>query len=71
MHIELDCQVVVDSIIDGNTNKVDFGNIIYECHSLLQQYHNFKISFVRRQTNIVAHTLQGCQDCILVTKFLI
>jgi len=71
VHIELDCKVVVDSIVDGNNNQAEFGNTISEYQSLLQQYHNFKISFVRRQTNIVAHTLPRCQDCILVTKFLI
>jgi hypothetical protein len=36
---------------------MEFGSIISECQWLLQHYPNFKISFVRRQANFVAHTL--------------
>jgi ribonuclease HI len=57
VHIELDCKLVVDSICDKNNNQAEFGNIIADCRSLLQQFTNFKISFVRRQANVVAHSL--------------
>ena len=57
MLIELDCKLVVDSIFDRNSNQVEFGSIISECRSLLKHYPNYKISFVRRQANFVAHTL--------------
>jgi len=57
VHIELDFKLVVDSICDKNNNQAEFGNIIADCRSLLQQFANFKISFVRRQVNVVAHSL--------------
>jgi len=57
--IELDCKLVVDSIVDRNTKQAEFGSIISDCQALLQQHPNFKISFARRQANFVAHTLAG------------
>jgi len=46
---ELDCKLVVDSIVDRTNNLAEFGNIISTCKSLLSQFSNFKISFVRGQ----------------------
>ena len=57
VHIELDCKLVVDNISDRTKNQAEFGNIITACRTLLQQFPNFKISFVRRQANSVAHCL--------------
>jgi len=57
VRIELDRKLVVDSIFDRTNNQSEFGNIIHMCRSLLQQFSNFKISFVRRQVNYVAHGL--------------
>ncbi|WJX44042.1 hypothetical protein P8452_31070 [Trifolium repens] len=54
--IELDCKPVVDSIMDTSNNHSEFGKIMSAC-KLLQQYPNFKISFIRRQANLVARTL--------------
>jgi len=56
VHIELDCKVV-DGIVDSSNNQSEFGNIMANCRALLQHFSNFKISFVRRQTNYVAHSL--------------
>ncbi|XP_024636060.1 uncharacterized protein [Medicago truncatula] len=56
VQLELDCKLVVDSIYDKNNNQAEFGSIIDDCRSLLQQFTNFKISFVRRQANVVAHS---------------
>jgi hypothetical protein len=70
--IELDCKLVIDSIVDRKTNQAEFGCIIFDCQALLQQHPNFKISFAMRQSNYVVYTLrQGSQDCILVTNCLI
>jgi len=43
--------------MENSNNQSDFGHIISSCRSLLNQFRNFKISFVRRQGNYVAHTL--------------
>lgn len=45
VHFELDCKLVVDSILDRTNNQAKFGNIISICK--LSQSPNFKISFVR------------------------
>jgi len=60
--IELDRKLVVDSIVDRNTNQAKFSSIISDCQALLQQHPNFKISFARRQVNFVAHTLAGASS---------
>jgi len=55
--IELDCNQVVDGIARGfNTNSM-FGAILDICKASLRIYQNFKISFIRRQANSVAHFL--------------
>jgi len=56
VQIELDCKLVVDSICDKNNNQAEFGSIIADCRSLLQQFTNFKLSFVRKQVNDVANS---------------
>jgi len=55
VHIELDCKLVVDNIVDSSKNESEFGNIITICRIMLQQHPNSKITFVRRQANCVAH----------------
>jgi ribonuclease HI len=57
VQIELDCKLVVESILDRTNSQSEFGTIINMCRSLLQQFSNFEISFVRRQANYVAHGL--------------
>jgi hypothetical protein len=57
VQIELDCKLVVDCIVDRSKNQSEFGNIMFVRISLLDQYPNFKISYIRRQTNFVVHTL--------------
>lgn len=57
VQIELDCKLVVDGIMNKSNNQLDFGNIMSNCRPLLQQFRNFKISFIRRLTNYAAHTL--------------
>ena len=56
VQIELDCKLVVEGIMDKSNNQSDFGNILSSCRSLLQQFPNFKISFIWRQANFVTHT---------------
>lgn len=49
-------QAGVEDIMDKSNNQPNFGNIMSTCRSLLQQFLNFKINFIRRQANYVAHT---------------
>jgi len=57
MFIELDCKQVVDDINRRlNTNSL-FGAIIDICKTSLRTYQNFKINFIRRQTNSVVYLL--------------
>jgi len=57
VHVELDCKLVVDNIIDRSNNHSEFGNIMATCRAMLQQNSNFTICFVRRQANYVAYSL--------------
>jgi len=55
--IELDRkQVVKDISSNFNTNSM-YDAILNTCKALLMNHKNFKISFIRRQTNNVAHLL--------------
>jgi hypothetical protein len=58
MSIELDCEPVVNDIIDKSDNRIEYGSILKVCRSLLDFYSNFiKISFTRRQANSFPHCL--------------
>jgi ribonuclease HI len=55
--IELDCKQVVDGISNNIGTNSEFGAILRSCKVSLSFFPNFKISYVRRQANNVAHSL--------------
>jgi len=55
--IELDWELVIDDVLDKSTNQSEFDKIMSDCWMFLSNYPNFKINFVRRQTNFVANSL--------------
>jgi ribonuclease HI len=55
--IELDCKQVVDGISSNLSTNSMFGAILNTCKVSLMNRQNFKISFIRRQANNVAHLL--------------
>lgn len=55
--IELDCKLVIDIIVDRWNNHSECGNIMAICRVMLQHFLNFKLSFIRRQANFIAHSL--------------
>lgn len=54
---ELDAKLVVDAIHANVPDFSEFGSIIPECRKLLFNHPNFLVKFVRRQANVVAHSL--------------
>jgi ribonuclease HI len=55
--IELDCKSVVDGVVGNITSVAEHGTIIRKCKTLLNCLQNFKVNFIWRQANLVAHTL--------------
>lgn len=54
---EIDCKTVVDNIHSSKKDYPEFGVLISGCKSILATRSNFKIDFIRRQANVVAHSL--------------
>jgi len=54
---KMDCKVVVDRINKGTQDTSETGSINQECRRILESFPNFSLEFIRRQANIVAHTL--------------
>lgn len=54
---ELDAQIGMNSINAQTSDCTKFGAIITECMSVIAVKPNFVVRFVRRQINVVAHTL--------------
>lgn len=54
---ELDCKCVVDSFNYRIVDISKFGSIIHECSKLLSSFPNFRVKFIRKQANRVAHSL--------------
>ncbi|XP_073029397.1 uncharacterized protein [Primulina eburnea] len=54
---ETDSLTVVKAITSKNADHTEFGSIISGCRTLLDGHPSFKIQHVRRQANMVAHTL--------------
>jgi ribonuclease HI len=57
IELESDCLQVVQAINRQQNNTSEFGIIIDMCRSLLVTNNNWKVSYVRRQANRVAHEL--------------
>ncbi|KAG4954376.1 hypothetical protein JHK87_039970 [Glycine soja] len=55
--IEMDCQSVVNNVYNGQSDFSEFGVTIKQCRDLLQSLPNFKVCFVRIQTNFLAHSI--------------
>lgn len=55
---EVDSKTTKDGIYSGREDIYDLGNIITACRTLLlSKFVNSRVEFVRRQANVVAHTL--------------
>lgn len=59
VRFELDAKCVVDSINSHTLDLSEFGSIISTCRRIFHSEPNFAVKFVRRQGNVVAHTLAG------------
>lgn len=55
--IELDAKVVVDNIHTNYCDLSEFGFIISECKHLLALKPTYEVVYVRRQVNVVVHSL--------------
>jgi len=55
--IELDCKLVVDGIKGCPIQRTEFSARLRACKRIMQSLPNFRISFIRRQANNVAHLL--------------
>ena len=57
---EVDSKTTKDALYLGREDITEFGNIITASRSLLlSKFTNSRVEFVRRQANVVAHTLAG------------
>ena len=57
MPFELDVKEVVDAITSTIQDISKFGYLMHHCHILLCEISGFKICYVRKQANVVAHTI--------------
>jgi len=57
VQIKLDCKLVVENFMGSSNNQFDFGNILFNCISLLEHFSNYTINIAKIQTNNVAHTV--------------
>jgi ribonuclease HI len=55
--IELDCKLVVDGITGELNLCTEFDTMLHACKALLLSSSNFRINFIMRQTNNIAHLL--------------
>lgn len=55
--VEMDCQSVVNRVYNGHTDFSEFGVTIQQCRLLLQSLPNFKVCFVRKETDSLPHSI--------------
>lgn len=55
--IKLDCLPVVNGVQEDTNTNTELGTLISYCNNLLSSLHDFKVTYIQRQTNPVAHTL--------------
>ena len=54
---ETDAKSTVDALNNKKTDNSEFGSIISECRDLFNQMLRFKYNFIRREANVIAHSL--------------
>jgi len=60
IYFEVDSKTTKDALYSGREDITEFGNIIEASRSLLSsKFTNSRVEFVRRQANVVTHTLAG------------
>jgi hypothetical protein len=55
--IELDCKLVVDGIGGKLNLYTEFGAMLFVCKTSLSSLSNFRLSYIIRQANNIAHLL--------------
>nr|DAD26250.1 TPA_asm: hypothetical protein HUJ06_027718 [Nelumbo nucifera] len=60
---ETDALVVWKALRAPASDLSEFGSLVHECSSLLQQGINFSVACVKRQTNTVTHSLARTSYC--------
>ncbi|CAK8530981.1 unnamed protein product [Lathyrus sativus] len=61
---EIDSQCVIQGILSNNSGIYEFSLLIRSIPNFLQIYPNFEIKFVKRQTNMVVHSLENAVDSL-------
>ncbi|GAU21441.1 hypothetical protein TSUD_32720 [Trifolium subterraneum] len=57
VQFESDLKVLIEAIHIKRRGNSEFLSIVHDIFSLMSSFINFEVKFVRRQTNLVAHTL--------------
>jgi ribonuclease HI len=60
---ETDCKTIPDALSVNNIPENEFGDLIFQCKSLLLNRPDFVVSYVRRQANRVAHSIARASLC--------
>lgn len=60
IYIEFNSILTVNAIKRGTENYLEVGSVLQECRSLLRFHQDIIVSFVKKQTNKVAHLLARC-----------
>jgi hypothetical protein len=55
--LEMDCKMVVDDVNNMKANDSEYDSIIQDCKTLVSNYNDFIVVFIRRQASGNAHTL--------------
>lgn len=55
--IEVDCQRVSNSVNKEHVDSSEFREIVKHCKTLLKSSPDYKVCFIRRKANLVAHSL--------------
>lgn len=56
---ESDCKLMVDQLYRCGSDLTEFGNLLDQCRAILSRKPRYRVGFVKRQANSVAHTLAG------------
>jgi len=54
---ELDCKLVVDNMVNNKKGSTEFHAILHRCRAILSNSPNSRMSFEKRQANLITHNL--------------
>lgn len=69
--VEMDCLSVMNDVNNNTTINIEICVTFSHCKTIIAQFHSYRISYIRREANLVAHSLARASRLMLALMIMI